>query len=544
MRVLTLTRSDNILCVNNIKKGVKVNFSIPTSPGKRPFDELFHPGFNSPEKGDEVQQHTGLTDDVKRVKIERVTRCIPLESGTNLLFSKIQKVKAIVASIVMQDSSIFLNNKIYDSVTALGVALNPAAPLDDRILMHPVRVPDCANGCYFLKNQRGENVLVVKPASQERGNLYCPISSEKAFDGITPGQGALKEWLAWKIQSILDVDFGVPETTLIEMKHPYFLDHKTNRVLEALTQLNSHVNMKNGKEWTEVEFLKCMRQAQGQLPALTQLVLNRDRALNLGDDFIFFCQYNKPPKCLKEVQNLLTHNFPSQNFRQLIPHWDTLYKQRGMEAAVQKLYEAFIEDAINTTPSLVSAQCYMQGYEQDIESVGGVENILPSQFWKFAIDLILFNCDRHMGNILVKDNGLLLIDHGISLPDPLFKENGKGIKEPRFDFLDFPQVNSRIEGPIKEAFHNLNIPQVLETLEGEIKGVQTLFPHYSKEFALTPDHFTFLRFSLRFLQKGIEKGRTLKEMGMDYVEGRAQSILIASLTPDYQLNTLVLEGLL
>ncbi len=529
---------------------------------KRSYEENLHPGYNSPEK--EIADtdlnefnthamavtHSGLTDIIKKVRIQRETEIIPLDETTvpNFLKSKFQKIKLAVAEAIMPDASEALHNKIANSAFALRQASQTSAPLDDRILMYPVRASNCASGCYFLKNMQGRNTLVVKPSSQESGNVFCPVPTGKDSPGIIPGQGVLREWLAWKIQTMLGVDLGIPETTLIEMRHPYFLDHKTSPVFNALKQLNAHVSIKNGQEWTEIEFLKCLRQAQGLLPAVTELVLNRDRGalteLHLGADFVGFCQNNEPPARLADVQTILKDKFPAHNWKQLFPLWNTLFKQKGMEEAVSKVYEELVEKRQTAEPALVSAQEYMPGYECDLESAEGVEQISQSEFWKLVIDLILFNCDRHTGNILVKDKKLLLIDHGMTLPDPLFNEGGKGIKNPTMEYLHLPQVNSPVEGPIKEAILHLNISQFLPTLEAEVKEVQARFPKYEKELSLTRDHFTFLSFSLRFLQKGLSQGRTLKAMAMDYADGKAQAILAASLNGNQELDKLLLESLL
>jgi hypothetical protein len=117
---------------------------------------------------------------------------------------------------------------------------------------------------------------------------------------------------------------------------------------------------------------------------------------------------------------------------------------------------------------------------------------------KIAIlDLRLFNCDRHDGNILVQtsdDEGsyrLIPIDHGFSLPDRITGDIW-------FDWLSWPQSKQPILPELREHIERINIEQSAALLKG---------------LHIRPESIRVMKVSTLLLKKFAAGGFSLNEIG-------------------------------
>jgi hypothetical protein len=161
------------------------------------------------------------------------------------------------------------------------------------------------------------------------------------------------------------------------------------------------------------------------------------------------------------------------------------------------------------------------------------EPIPQEEFYKFILDIILFNTDRHLDNVLVQESGnslrLILIDHGLCLPRPMIADNYAGVKKPTFEFLQFPEASCKIEGKIKETLLKLDVDSFIDTIKSDLGKHSELFPQLGKAF--TEECFLLLEFNLRFIQRGLSVGATLREMATFQLpaKGKAESEMVTCL---------------
>ncbi len=472
----------------------------------------------------------------------------------------------------MSNVDLDLKKVVGVSVALLCSSWRPESSLLDRQKGYLFRAEGTSSGCYFLKGQDGQNALVAKPALQERGATDCPVATVFQIEGITPGQGAFREWLACKIQEFLGVDFGVPRVALAEMSHPYFKDRLHNPIILGLDKLNSHMSKNDRvKPWTEHSFLGAMIASSGNKIALIKLIQDHMRqdvyALGLDpqqqEAFIFFCQKNKAPVSPKKMLEVFEgpDGIPELKGRineaHLTRAWALLEKQVGMESVIGDLYDAFTKEPPAPVPTLVS----LQEFKHDTNPLPDGESctIADAEFSKFALDIILTNKDRSRGNILIDgQNRVILIDHGLILPDPLFANDLLGMQAPCFEFMEYSQAKRPLQGPIRDALARLDVVDFLMRLRFAVGDLQAEFAdpftgevEYMPNLSLSEDHYTLLAFNLYVLKKGIEHGRTLYDIAYFYsgdVDGdvapEAPKVLSACVDLNKQLQVQKLHSLL
>lgn len=357
-----------------------------------------------------------------------------------------------------------------------------------------------ANGTYFIyipkapfssetKKFERECGFVGKPSAQEGGCRGNPQGFQTTLrEGVVPGQGVVREWLAYEIQKIIGVDFGVPPTGIFKSEHFYFS--------EEFGLLNAHLqNLITALELQDALDLKKFIAEHPEIQTPQHfLEVFRDHLLNflsgekkekLSSLFILIETKKDTVKkvnilsILKSLPELQTSLLPI--FANLGPLWSK-----------------------KVTPGVLS----VQKFEAECKTYGSLSDdklkqIPNEEMHKLILDLIIINCDRHLNNILFKQSKehyhLVLIDNGLSLPVP--GEKAEGLKfNARYEWINFPQFHEPICKKFASILLKLNIEDFIISLK---KAHKPFTNQYGNPCKLNEECFKIIRLNLHLLQVGI-----------------------------------------
>lgn len=371
-----------------------------------------------------------------------------------------------------------------------------------------------ANGTYFTYS--GEPItrsFVAKPAIQEAGAAKNPKGNGATRDGIQGGEGVIRERIVYVGQELIKVDFGIPATLIIEEKNILLTGEidisATMNQLEEFQKINPKITMtkfieliKNGYS---VEDITSFISTRGDLSPLELNIQEALKNLKENNENITL------PSLVKKLIELGSEMQEIRNNMHLLK--ESLNREIALENlkdSVQQVWDQLL------TPSNHNTLMSIQKYSPDCRSLAGLslseQNSLPSkEVHKLVIDLIFFNTDRHLSNILVTpENSLVLIDHGSCLPSPLGDEGCKGLQQARYEFLELPQCESSLDPYFAGPLANLDIEKFVASLKKE----QCLHEaDFGKLCNIPEECYNLIRLNLHLLQVGIETGVSVKAMG-------------------------------
>lgn len=368
------------------------------------------------------------------------------------------------------------------------------------------------NGTYYLFNDRMERAFIAKPALQEAGCPNNPQGNDQTRDGIAGGEGVIRERLVYFGQEVLKINFGIPDTYIMEEKNSVLSSEadfsKIKGSFETIKKVNPKMKM--------VQFIELMK--QGKTPQeIADLIEKETSSLDdFGNVIQILIQKLREEK--KDVNlNALRKELLKKGYSisDIQSHFPEIKKAIERENAVAELKGAveMVWDQLllpSSEKSLMSVQEYVP-YCRSLSSLTMEEQEgLPiKEVHKLVIDLIFFNTDRHLSNVLVTpDKSLVLIDHGACLPRS--EEDCIGLKQARYEFLEFPQCDVPLDAYYADAIISLDVDQFISSLK-EDQMIQE--ESFGVLCHISEDCYNLIRFNLHLLQSGIQLGSTLKEMG-------------------------------
>ena len=197
--------------IQNVKEILQRKIQIPTSSIRLFFGPLL-------TSGQELPNHRTLHD----VGIYRSGETILLDIKNSAdrtappMHSSKSSVDIQISASMMESTPKALRSLVTQARRGLSLGFKPALVLDG------------SGGTYILHDPCKRNIAVFKPSDEEpyaannpRGYLRQPKDSSMALRaGVTPGEACMREVAAY----LLDKDgfSGVPQTTLVEARHPTF----------------------------------------------------------------------------------------------------------------------------------------------------------------------------------------------------------------------------------------------------------------------------------------------------------------------------------
>ena len=154
-----------------------------------------------------------------------------------------------------------------------------------------------------------------------------------------------------------------------------------------------------------------------------------------------------------------------------------------------------------------------------------IDLISQDEYEKFIIDLIFFNTDRHLSNVLayleVDENGknhykLALIDHGECCPDPdpFGEKDFVGLSDAKYEYVQFPALNRPLSESLKATIRGLSIDRFIE----ELKSDQKLHEVKFGDLCSIPDScYDLIRFNLLLIKKSVELDCSFQEIALTHV---------------------------
>lgn len=450
---------------------------------------------------------TTLTPDLKKVTLSRAS-AEPLRSRKVL------------------DFAITFEEKVSSCQRVLKTSCDRTNDLSLRLKIWPKRAdPSSTSGCYIVTDG-SEPIVVVKPASQEAAGRFCPTVGNVKREGFLEGDSAVRERLAWLVQKLLQFDFAIPPTSLETLKHPLFGNLK--QVGELLYELskNHDIDLSYEMLFELTERAADLKQfvepfTAPKLAPICKELAEKGVPADDIERLKLFCRH----KHAGDFKKVLAAQFLNPSWLQeaycKICRLDKLTKiQAEAEGLLSSLYTAFkeIEHAEETLVSV-------QQFEANDGSLHDLDNakkrLIPQEeFYKFLIDILLFNPDRHNGNVLIRkvklSNGppsysLILIDNGLVLPRPLLKKDLVSLKHNSKEWsLECPQASCKIEGKLKQIIEKLDLAGFISALKDELQEEAKRFPQVSSAF--DDECFLLLEFNLLLLKRAVSVGATLRDM--------------------------------
>jgi len=380
-----------------------------------------------------------------------------------------------------------------------------------------------ASGTYYLYGKTSslheasiQRTFIAKPALQEAGGAHNPHGNkDQTRDGIAVGEGVIRERLVYKGQQLLG-DCGIPTTVITRGKNSLLNSQadmkKINESLNSIKKIHPDITlarfldlMKNGK--TVKEIIASMTSFKSEIQDHFQEEVNK---------VITGLKSDRKEITVRSVSdNLLMFSKPYIRSHVVVIK-QAMERDKSISALEENVKIIWDELLISGTEEALMS---MQKYVANCQTLGGLseeeQNGIPhEEIHKFVIDLIFFNTDRHLQNALVnKKEGsshLVLIDHGSCLPRPLEKEECKGLKQARFEFLTLPQCNV----PLHPNFANPIEKLEIETYIEELKKDQVLHQNeFGKLCEIPNECYELIRLNLHVIKTGIKMGATLKSMG-------------------------------
>ena len=245
-----------------------------------------------------------------------------------------------------------------------------------------------ASGSYFISSSiedpKESERIIVKPAKQE--HLLD-------FPGFTPGTNVLRESLAYILQNLLELDCGVPPTVISFMSHPMF--EKEDKGNEILLK-------KFGIPLTKEQFLSFVDYGDDINSFLTNLYKFQDHEIEAtlselseetrGEILSFAQGTGEATLAVRQADqasNLLFSNIRRSRTEEEL----TLKTARHLFAMIETPHTYGL--------SVVSCQLMVKNCVSLLDmNEAEIKEINPKEFEKIVVDLIMFNVDRHLGNLL------------------------------------------------------------------------------------------------------------------------------------------------
>lgn len=341
-----------------------------------------------------------------------------------------------------------------------------------------------ANGVYFL-----DQSFVVKPIAQEEGCLGNPqghIHARK--EGFKAGQGAIRERLAFNLQERLKCDFGVPFTEVVELEHP-LLSEDYGIAQNIATLLKGYFNIT-----ADIDFKGAESRQQ-----LFQRIIDYIEPQNT--------------KASHLIRDLLIQQPTSKGRLLVLAKKYQIDFQMDNELFTVATTLISLFQPSKPSPPLCSMQAFIPSKSYGHFSPSQLAAIPDQEMHKCIFDLVSFNADRHMNNILFEKKsedelGVVLIDHGLCFPDlkQAVLEGG-----PRFEWVALPQFNNPLAEPFATVFANLDIEELIQDLRAD----QALFEmNYPEQATLDEGVYTLLRLNLLLVQTGARLGCSVEAMAL------------------------------
>lgn len=370
------------------------------------------------------------------------------------------------------------------------------------------------NGSYFLYTKRQEDAqgihpaFVAKPAIQEAGSSANPQGNvDISRSGIGYKQGIIRERLVYEGQVLLGVDCGIPPTCILELNSPQLHGNsKNDTVAQHLTSLK-----KVDDTFSHHTFVRLMAtcgstdkiiehfKQKVEMTPLNQAIweaLNTEKRVSVG-------------KLFRE----LSKKFKSENEGEFLAAVKSTYDQlealKGMPESVGFLWNWYLrtpdQDQLQAL-NPVSIQKFVKN-GQSLLSFQAKDAIPLVEFHKLFIDVVFFNTDRHLGNILWADGKLHLIDHGLCLPE--ISEDAKELAQARMEFMNFPQVLEPLCDPYAKAISDLDIPAFIEALK---KAQQPYESRFGTICHIQDACYKLIELNLHLLKVGVSMNAPLRDI--------------------------------
>lgn len=111
---------------------------------------------------------------------------------------------------------------------------------------------------------------------------------------------------------------------------------------------------------------------------------------------------------------------------------------------------------------------------------------------------------------------IVFIDHGYSIPDPLFEENLDGLMETDLhefnDYIKLRPFNNPIEKELEDRLTNLDIDKLIDTIKADLLWHQKKFPAHADYCRLSEDCYLLLKVNFLVIKKAIALKKSLKDI--------------------------------
>jgi hypothetical protein len=266
----------------------------------------------------------------------------------------------------------------------------------------------------------------------------------------------------------------------------------------------------------------------------------------------------------------LAHNQFKSLAKLLYGLWHVKNEPEAVEEVASIVFEGMKNPHLPASATLCSAQAIVESvvslnqlaFRDDSEEA----SLIPqAEFDKFAIDFMIFNLDRHTGNVLAKKvtitelqeriskadtreqarlNPLLehardhnseyvyelhLIDHGLTFPDPEIAKDDFGNVSARLDFCSLPQAEGPFSLQMSERILELDPQTLVDRLRQDTQKMQA---HYGTCCQVSPATYQLLHFSSLALQEGVRQGLTIKQLAELYKQYQKRPTMKCELLND------------
>jgi len=461
---------------------------------------------------------------------------------------KVAQVQGEVEPHPRQSWSLPMQNRVLKTEEALESSVTHSS-VERRIADTP-EVPSAKGmgGSYFVANR----TLLVKPASQESG--IDDITSYGSDHALFPGQGAIRERMAYALQEIAGFPSAIPETVVHTFKHGVF--GSENLSTQSLEELQRHTPisrqeaarlMLHSPDGTFVSAWK-----NHLLAKLEQLFPDQE----LRNRFLLMVDDPDPDNCnflpfYNRMDEEGLSDLPTKRIAKLLCGlWEAKHEPQSIEIAGKSIYDSIANPQTAVSATFCSAQTVVQdavSFSKIVLANDAKEVLLipQSEFEKFTIDFLLNNMDRHLGNVLAKKvrvtelqqqlssatpkeqarihkllehaknvqsdsvYELHLIDHGYTFPDPdLASSNFENIKG-RFEFRSLAQAKQPLSAEMSALILSLTPANIVEALRQDQQQNEA---HYGASCALGDATYQFLHFSCLVLQEAVRQGKTIEQL--------------------------------
>lgn len=384
-----------------------------------------------------------------------------------------------------------------------------------------------ANGTYFLPTSgyslglrpvdlsevSTSRSFVLKPSRQEAGTIGNPGGNGQIKSGIEGGTGTVRERFAFAMQKYLGADLGIPFTEVIAVEHP-MLSSVLGQTTSVLKTINDGLGTSIKIDVTQMvlkhpEF----KTVEDVMPTLFKELGLKVSEGEETDKLMFFMEVFKAYQANPSVGK------------------STLVKaarKAGINISLNPMLmtsgSQFIESLSGkeTAPPIASIQQFSHGTKTYAEfSKVQLESIPDKEMHKVAVaDIILFNSDRHMNNILFKEVGgdpteVVLIDHGSALPNP---DGGKNLDfAARFEWMQYSQFDRRLAPELAGPILELDIDAYIENLKLD---QDALAQAHGKRAEIDDEAYLLVRLNLHLLKVGIRNEVPVNQIAMFLQERR------------------------